>query len=43
MAIAEHDGRLFYVCSKDTVSFGEMKLILKNDEEVNGRLAELFS
>ena len=43
MAIAEHDGRLFYVCSKDTVSFGEMKLVIKNDEEVNGRLAELFS
>lgn len=41
-AVAESGGRLYYVCSRNTLSFGEMKLDIRTPEEVNSRLVGLL-
>lgn len=42
-AVCNYEERLYFVSTRDTVSFGEICLDLKSPEEVNKRLAEFFS
>ncbi len=41
-ATAEYDGRIYFVSSKDTISFGELKLTFEDPEKVNEKLLKLF-
>ncbi len=41
-ATAEYDGRIYFVSSKDTISFGELRLTLEDPEKVNEKLLKLF-
>ena len=41
-ATAEYDGEVYFVCSKNTESFGKLCLELHNPDEVNEKFIELF-
>lgn len=40
--MAEYDGEVYFVCSKNTESFGKLCLELHNPDEVNEKFIELF-
>ena len=41
-AVCNYNDRIFFVSTKDTISFGEINMQLKSEDEVNGKLLELF-
>lgn len=42
-ATAEDNGEIYFVCTKDTISFGKLCLHLYNEDEVNQKLLSFFS